>query len=285
MNNKSPTTIYQKNIANTIDYYIYDIAILGFIYIGLVMINQARKKYQTIPKTNILNKEGLTNNLIIRLDGMTPEQKALRKNYLLGSLLIKAATWIKAPYLFALYNRMHGFTRQDIGILYAVDNLSSLIFGPLIGGMSDSYGNKKFCVLYGGFVSWHIYLRLTGVKFWAYFAQIITGICSCILDVSFETWFVNESSLLFTGKEKLERETYRSEVFSKQVQIDCITSIFLTGFATVLYMNYGITFPFIACSFLAIVASIFVLFFWSESPKERFIEHDKKNNVQEENDE
>lgn len=100
----------------------------------------------------------------------------------MGSLLIKVAFWVKAPYLFALYNRLHEFTRQEIGILYAKDNLSSLVFGFLIGGLSDTSGNKKFCISYGLFVSNHIYLRHTGFRVLAYFAQIITEICSCILD-------------------------------------------------------------------------------------------------------
>lgn len=166
-------------------------------------------------KTEVLNKDGLEKEKLVKIEGMTPEQKSLRKFYLIGSLLIKAATWVKAPYLFALYNRLHCFTRQEIGILYAIDNLSSLIFGPLIGGLSDTFGNKKFCVSYGLFVSSHIYLRLTGSRFLAYFAQIITGICSCILDVSFETWFVNESALLFTSEQKIEKESYRSDSLSK----------------------------------------------------------------------
>lgn len=263
----------QNNIANSIDYYIYDIAIMGFLYIALMTINKMRGN--KLNKTVNLNKEGLQNQKIIKLEELSPEQKKLRMFYLIGSLLIKAATWVKAPYLFALYNRLHGFTRAEIGILYAVDNLSSLIFGPLIGGLSDTFGNKNFCIFYGVFVSSHIYLRLTGSKFLAYFAQIITGICSCILDVSFETWFVNESALLFTSEQKMEKEAYRSEVFAKQVQIDCLTSILLTGLATIMYMNYGITVPFIACSIFAIIASTFVFFFWKESSKEEFQTHEK----------
>jgi len=275
-NQTSIAELHKDTIANSIDYYIYDIAIMGIIYIGLMMINKMNSKANVSSKTEVQNKAGIEKEKLIKIEGMTPEQKKLRRYYLIGSLLIKAATWVKAPYLFALYNRLHGFTRQEIGILYAVDNLSSLIFGPLIGGLSDTFGNKNFCVCYGLFVSSHIYLRLTGSKFLAYFAQIITGICSCILDVSFETWFVNESALLFTNEQKFEKESFRSEVFAKQVQIDCLTSIFLTALATILYMHYGITLPFIACSIFSLIASSFVFIFWKESSKEQFQMHENK---------
>jgi len=266
--------IVKNNKANSIDYYMYDLGIMGIIYLGLIMINRMLFKAGE-SKINVINKNALEKERIVKYEGMNPKQKSLRKSFLIGSLLIKAATWIKAPYLFALYNRLHGFNRQEIGILYAIDNFSSLVFGPLIGGLSDTFGNKKFCVCYGLLVSSHIYLRLTGSKFLAYFAQIITGICSCILDVSFETWFVNESALLFTSDQKCEKESYRSEVFSKQVQIDCLTSIFLTALATILYMQFGITFPFIACSIFSIIASVFVFIFWKESSKEDFLNHEK----------
>ena len=118
-------------------------------------------------------------------------------------------------------------------------------------------------------------MRLTGSRLLAYFSQIIADICSCILDVSFETWFVNESALLFTNEQKNEKESYRSEVFTKQVQIDWLTSILLTGLATILYMHYGITVPFIACSIFSLLASFFVMVFWKESPKQAFQNHEK----------
>ena len=31
--------------------------------------------------------------------------------------------------------------------IMAVDNISSLVFGPLLGGLADIYGRKKFCVI------------------------------------------------------------------------------------------------------------------------------------------
>jgi len=208
-----------------------------------------------------------TDKIQVVHDSLTPDQAALRFKYLVASILVKAATWVKAPYLFALYNRLHKFTRADIGLLYCLDNIASLIFGPIIGSLCDLLGRKKFCVLYSFLVISHIGLRLTGDRTLAIFAQIITGISGVILDTSFESWLNFESSLLFSNDEegKRAKNSFLREVFSKQIQVDCFSSIALTGVATVLYMNYGIFYPFYLCIVFSGLAGIYMAIRWNEN--------------------
>jgi len=99
-----------NKIANSIDNNIYDILFLVIIYHGLIMINKISSKDSDI-KTEILNKKGIEKEKLFKIEGMTSEQKILRKLFIISSLLIKSATYVKAPYLFALYSRIHGFTR------------------------------------------------------------------------------------------------------------------------------------------------------------------------------
>jgi hypothetical protein len=49
------------------------------------------------------------------------------------------------------------------------------------------------------------------------------------------------------------------------MDIDCFTSIILTGVATFLYMNYGIFYPFYACIFFAAISAVMIIIFWKEN--------------------
>ena len=151
------------------------------------------------------------------INNLTDEQRSLRFRYLLVVSAIKSAVWVKAPFIFALYNRLHGFTRGDIGILYAIDNLSALIMGPILGSLGDVYGRKKFCFLYCVLVTSQICLRLTGSQGLAYFAQVLTGVAGALVETAFESWINFEATMLFPqgqdGRKK--KNMFLREIFSK----------------------------------------------------------------------
>src|ERR1700753_79121 len=167
---------------NSLDYYITDIFILLLIYCTVLIVSTILKNKNDSNVNVTLDYYGKNIGQQIVHDVLTEEQSSLRWRFLIASTAVKAATWVKAPYLFALYNRVHGFTRSEIGFLYAIDNISSLIIGPILGGLADVYGRKKFCVLYCVCVIIHISLRITGSQFLAYFAQVFTGVASALLD-------------------------------------------------------------------------------------------------------
>jgi hypothetical protein len=171
-------------------------------------------------------------------NNLSKEEASLRFKYLLVSSIIKAATWIKAPYVFALFNRLHGFDRSEIGILYAIDNVSSLVIGPVFGVLCDMYGRKKFCILYCISAITQVSLRLTGSRTLAYPAQIVTGFCSSLMELSFESWLNFEASLMFknTLEGKKLKNVYLREIYTKQTSIDCYCSLGLSGIATLLYV-------------------------------------------------
>lgn len=193
---------------NTIGYYIVYIFILLLCYFGIVLIS-----YLTKTKYNRRDIEQNNNNS----DNLTDDQRNLRFRFLLVSTAIKAAVWVKAPYIFALYNRLHGFTRGDIGILYAIDNSSALVMGPLLGSFGDLYGRKKFCVLYCLIVATHICIRLTGSQPLAYFAQFLTGVAGALIETVFESWLNFEATLLFQDNEegRNKKNNFLRDIFSK----------------------------------------------------------------------
>ena len=209
--------IYSED-TNSIDHYLFYLLSLFIIYILVIISNSFMKKSYPNTTLNVsFDIFGKEKHIQIIHDNLTLEQRHLRFNFLAVSSAIKAATWIKAPYIFALYNRVHLFTRADIGILYAVDNLSGLIFGPIIGTLSDIYGRRKFCLLYCVVVVAHISLRVTGLRNLAYFAQILNGISGSILDSVFESWLNFQANILFERSEEgeMKKNYYLKEIFNK----------------------------------------------------------------------
>jgi MFS family permease len=259
-NNEEPT--------NTIDYYTHYIILLSIGYICIAIFkNFLKNRNEELDKQNItMDFYGAQGSQIV-LDVLTEDQKSLRWRYLIVSTAIRAATWVKAPYVFALFNRVHKFTRGEIGILYVVDNITSLILGPIIGSLCDIYGRKKFCVMYCVFIITHILLRITGSRPLAYIAQIFNGICGILLDTAFESWVNFQSNELFENDEDgmMEKNSFLRELFIKQVNIDCLCSILLSGVATYLYAKYDIFYPFYCCIFLAFIAGLLIIFLWDEN--------------------
>ena len=238
--NSSTTPEYNKY--NTIHFYMPYILSLMILWIGSGFIfkfldNQNEKK----DKLNLtFDYYGKTDGRQIVHDVLTPEQKSLRMKFLVARTLVQAATWIKAPYNFALYNRVHGFQTSEISLLYAVAQSTALILGPILGSLCDIFGRKKFCVLYNFTLALQVYLRCTGSKPLAYAAEFFTGICNALIDTAFESWFNFEANLLFNKDDdsKRQKNSYLREVFTKQISIDCFSSIALTGFSTFLYVIF-----------------------------------------------
>jgi len=200
---------------NTISYYLMYIFVLLILYVLIILItNLVKTRYYD---HEIIDFYGQVEGRQIFHNNLTQSQRDLRTRYLILSAMVKASVWLKAPYIFALYNRLHGFTRGDIGILYAVDNISSLLMGPLLGGVGDTQGRKKLCILYCLVVVCHICLRLTGNIPLAFLAQVLTGIAGSLVDTAFESWLNFEANFLFSfDKDGLrEKNSYLREIFSK----------------------------------------------------------------------
>jgi hypothetical protein len=200
---------------NTIGYYIVNILFLSLAYICVIIVsNIIKNKYK---ENDVIDDKGnkIINNLSI--NSLNDDQRSLRFRFLVVSTAIKAAVWVKAPYIFALYNRLHGFTRGDIGILYAVDNFSALIMGPILGSLGDMYGRKKFCFLYCVIVVCHISLRLTGSQPLAYVAQFLSGAAGALIETVFESWLNFEATFLFADDHngRKLKNFFLRDIFSK----------------------------------------------------------------------
>ena len=72
------------------------------------------------------------------------KKNSLKSRYLIAFVITRSAMWAKAPYLYTLFMTVHGFSMAEIGILYLVDAVAALIFGPITGQLADKYGRKLF---------------------------------------------------------------------------------------------------------------------------------------------
>lgn len=175
---------------------------------------------------------------------LSARKDSLWFRYLSGYITARCSMWAKSPYMYMLYATLHGFTVGEIGILYAIDAASSLIFGPIIGSLSDVYGRKKFSIIYNLLVITNLSLRLTGIRELAYVAQVLTGMGASIINTSFEAWIVFESSKEF-GRHSVEKDRFLKKLFKSQSLIDSSASIIVSGccaLAFVSHLNHFIKF-------------------------------------------
>jgi predicted MFS family arabinose efflux permease len=197
---------------NKIGYYLLFIFVLLLTYFMIMLISYLFKA-----KYNGNCDDDNEEDFLKIVKSLTEEQKNLRFKYLIVTTAIRASVWVKAPYIFALYNRLHGFERKDIGILYAIDNASAMITGPILGSFGDIYGRKKLCVLYCLTVIIQICIRITGNRLLAYLAQILTGIGGALIETAFESWLNFEATFLFSNDSigNHKKNYFLKDIFSK----------------------------------------------------------------------
>lgn len=61
--------------------------------------------------------------------------------------LMTLGDWLQGPYLYSLYSA-HGYSRQDIGWIFSIGFVSSLILGTPVGALAERYGRRSWSILY-----------------------------------------------------------------------------------------------------------------------------------------
>ena len=172
--------------------------------------------------------------------------------------------WAKAPYLYTLFMTVHKFSMSEIGILYLVDAVAALIFGPITGQLADKYGRKKFCHLYNISIIINLLLRMQGSRFCAYLAQVITGLGAGLICTTFEAWLVCESNKCFKGFNR-EAERFRKRLFKNSNVYDAATSIITSIICAIIYSFFGIYAPFWISIGLSALAFLVIQIFWEDN--------------------
>ena len=233
------------------------------LLIQLLIMLLKHLKRESSPDANMSMDKTLQNNqsypslLVSRKD-------SLKYRYLLAFVITRSAMWAKAPYLYTLFMTVHKFTFAEIGILYLVDAIAALIFGPITGQLADKYGRKLFCHCYNFSIILNLLLRMEGSRLLAYIAQIVTGFGAGLICTTFEAWVVSESEKEFGGF-RLEAERFRKRLFKSSNVYDAACSIVTSIICAFIYSYFGIYAPFWISIFLSLLASIIIGRLWAEN--------------------
>ena len=192
------------------------------------------------------------------------KKNSLKSRYLVAFVLTRSAMWAKAPYLYTLFMTVHKFTMAEIGILYLIDAVSALIFGPITGQLADKYGRRMFCHCYNFSIILNLLLRMQGSRFLAYVAQVVTGFGAGLICTTFEAWVVSESEKEFDGFHR-EDERFRKRLFKNSNVLDAAVSIITSGICAIIYSFMGIYAPFWISIALSLLASIVIAVLWDEN--------------------
>ena len=191
-------------------------------------------------------------------------KNSLKSRYLIAFVITRSAMWAKAPYLYTLFMTVHKFSMAEIGILYFVDAVAALIFGPITGQLADKYGRRLFCHCYNFSIILNLLLRMQGSRILAYLAQVVTGFGAGLISTTFEAWVVSESEKDFEGYKK-EAERFRKNLFVKSNVYDAAVSIITSIVCAFIYSYFGIYAPFWISIFLSLAASIVIAVLWDEN--------------------
>ena len=191
-------------------------------------------------------------------------KNSLKSRFLIAFILTRSAMWAKTPYLYTFFMTVHKFSMAEIGILYLVEAVSSLIFGPITGQLADKYGRKKFCRFYNFSMVANLLLIMEGTIPYAYLAQIISGFGGGLLYTTFEAWVVYESEREFKGFNR-EADRFRKRLFKNSNILDAIVSILTSGVCAIIYSFKGINSPFWISISLSLLAFCSIDILWAEN--------------------
>jgi hypothetical protein len=226
--------------SNTLDVsqaaYYYPFVILFFlVYSGVqVLIWMFNKEDEE-------NLQGVEEweKIQINDDKLKNKGNYLKFTYMSAYLLTKSAMWAKAPYTYMLFSKLHGFSVEEIGLLYLIDAVCSVIAGPFTGIVADTFGRRMVALIYPLNTVVVLSMRLTGNISLAYLSQIMTGFAGNILCTAFESWLNYEISSIY-GNFKNYIHHFRKEIFSKILFWDSILSLIVTVIGALIYVSLKI---------------------------------------------
>jgi MFS family permease len=228
----------------------------------IIMLLKELKRESGVDMNVSLDKT-LQNNMDYSLT-LETRKNSLKSRYLVAFVLTRSAMWAKAPYLYTLFMTVHKFSMAEIGILYLVDAVAALIFGPITGQLADKYGRKLFCHCYNISIIINLLLRMQGSRPLAYLAQVVTGFGAGLICTTFEAWVVSQSEIEFKGL-KREAERFRKRLFKNSNVLDAAVSIITSGICAIIYSYMGIYAPFWISIGLSALASIVIGVLWEEN--------------------
>lgn len=180
-----------------------------------------------------------------------------QSNYLRVYLICTFSDWLKGPYVYALYEE-YGFTTIQIAWLFVGGFFSSLVFGTIVGSLSDKLGRRYVCLVFCGVYALSALTKIVNSFAVLFFGRVLSGIATSLLFTSFESWMVSEH------RSRGFPEHLLTNTFSKATLGNGIVAI-LAGFvAQAAAMCCGYAAPFLVAIPCLSVASL-MIYRWPEN--------------------
>jgi len=178
--------------------------------------------------------------------------------YLSVYLLAMAADWLQGPYVYALY-QSYGFNKTDIAILFIIGFVSSLLFGMIVGPITDKYGRKLMAIVFCLLYSISCITKLLNNFSVLLFGRLLGGIATSLLFSVFESWMVYEHNYRGYDPELLSSTFYKSTLLNGVVAI--VSGLWASDSAD----RWGFVSPFLWAIVLLVICGFIVLSQWTEN--------------------
>jgi len=186
------------------------------------------------------------------------EFKQFQYFFLVIYLLVMLSDWLQGPYTYALY-ASYGFNKEEIALLFIAGYGSSALFGTFVGALADKYGRKKLALTFGVIYALSCYVKIYPSFNILMIGRLLGGIATSLLFSVFESWMVNEHN-----KRGFD-SSWLSNTFGLLTLGNGIIAIVAGFIASSISSTYGYVSPFMLAMIILILATIVILFQWTEN--------------------
>ncbi|KAF0979844.1 hypothetical protein FDP41_000997 [Naegleria fowleri] len=221
------------------------LAALMLICAGLIYFNQTRTD----------NREKVDSQAFTRFQYI----------YLGVYLCMTFSDWLQGAYVYVLYES-YGYHIDMISKLFIVGFLSSMLFGTIIGALSDKLGRKNVCL---AFVVLYIISCITKHSSnltVLLIGRLTGGIATSILYSSFESWMVYEHFNRYNFSSSWIGDTFYKQTFSNG--IIAIVAGFVSNLLYNLFNKSAVA-PFDAAILCLVIGGGLILYYWEENYGDR----------------
>ncbi|KAG2186130.1 hypothetical protein INT43_002568 [Umbelopsis isabellina] len=191
----------------------------------------------------------------------------LRYVYLMVYFTVMTSDWLQGPYLYKLY-QSYGYSILEIAYLFMTGFVSGAIAGTALGGVADTWGRRRMCLIFCLTSSISLFARMSTTFSVLMLSHILSGLSAGLLYSVFETWLVAEYQSRSLPQGLLD------SIFATATFGNGCCAIFAGILANFLVDWFGIRAPFMAAIILLAMAATTISSLWTEN----YGESTEKNN-------
>ncbi|CAF1269948.1 unnamed protein product [Rotaria sordida] len=187
-----------------------------------------------------------------------PHHRIFQQVFLFVYLLALAGDWLQGPHVYALYES-YGIQKHEIEILFIAGFGSSMLFGTIVASLSDKYGRRNICLLYGVLYGISCVTKHFPNFQVLFIGRLLAGMATSILFSAFESWLVSEYR-----HRNFESETLGT-IFANVYFGNSVVAILSGIIAQIAANTFGYVAPFDTAIIVFIALCCLLVTTWSEN--------------------